>query len=406
MPTYQYKARDKQGRLINAVIEADDIRTAARALREKGLFIAEIKEPGRGLQAEIKLPGLEPKPGLKDLAIFSRQLATMLNAGLPIVQALAILERQTEKKKFQEILKQIRTEVEGGANFSEALSKHKLFSRLYINLVRAGETSGTLDAILDRLATFLENELALLGKIRSALTYPAIVFVFAVGVTYFLLTSIVPQFAQILTGLGSELPLLTRALMAISDFLRQGTLFILLIAVGLYFAYRSYYRTDKGRHQIDQIKLKLPVFGNLMKKSALARFSRTFGLLISSGVNIVEALDITKGTAGNAIVEDILEQTKIAIQAGEPLYTTIQANPQVFPPMVSSMMAIGEETGALDTMLIKIADFYEREVDEAVSALTAAIEPLMIIFLGFIVGVIVAGMFLPLFKIIGTLSAQ
>lgn len=406
MPTYQYKARDRQGRLINAVIEADDIRTAARNLREKGLFIAEIKEPGKGLQAEIKLPGLNPQPGLKDLAIFSRQLATMLNAGLPIVQALAILERQSEKKKFQSILKEIRTEVEGGANFSEALSKHKLFSRLYINLVRAGETSGTLDAILDRLATFQENELALLGKIRSALTYPAIVFVFAIGVTYFLLTGIVPQFAQILTGLGSELPLLTRALMGISDFLRQGTLFIVLFAVALYFAYRAYYRTDRGRHQIDQLKLKLPVFGNLMKKSALARFSRTFGLLISSGVNIVEALDITKGTAGNAIVEDILEQTKFAIQAGEPVYTTIQAHPQVFPPMVSSMIAIGEETGALDTMLQKIADFYEREVDEAVSAMTAAIEPLMIIFLGLVVGVIVAGMFLPLFKIIGTLSAQ
>jgi type IV pilus assembly protein PilC len=406
MPTYQYKARDRQGRLVNAVIEAEDMRTAARNLREKGLFIAEIKEPGRGLQAEIKLPGLEPQPGLKDLAIFSRQLATMLNAGLPIVQALAILEKQTEKKKFQSILKDIRTEVEGGANFSEALSKHKLFSRLFINLVRAGETSGTLDAILDRLATFLENELALIGKIRSALTYPVIVFVFAIGVTYFLLTGIVPQFAQILTGLGSELPLLTRALMGISDFLRQGTIFIVLIGVALYFGYRAYYRTDKGRHQVDRIKLRLPVFGNLMKKSALARFSRTFGLLISSGVNIVESLDITKGTAGNAIVEDILEQTKIAIQAGEPVHTTIQAHPQVFPPMVSSMIAIGEETGALDTMLQKIADFYEREVDEAVSALTAAIEPLMIIFLGFIVGVIVAGMFLPLFRIIGTLSAQ
>ena len=406
MPTYQYKARDRQGRLVTAVIEAEDMRTAARNLREKGLFIAEIKEPGKGLQAEIKLPGLEPQPGLKDLAIFSRQLATMLNAGLPIVQALAILERQTEKKKFQSILKEIRTEVEGGANFSEALSKHKLFSRLYINLVRAGETSGTLDAILDRLAGFLENELALIGKIRSALTYPAIVFVFAIGVTYFLLTGIVPQFAQILTGLGSELPLLTRALMSISDFLRQSSIFIVLIAVALYFAYRAYYRTDKGRHQIDRIKLKLPVFGNLMKKSALARFSRTFGLLISSGVNIVEALDITKGTAGNAIVEDILEQTKLAIQSGEPVYTTIQAHPQVFPPMVSSMIAIGEETGALDTMLQKIADFYEREVDEAVSALTAAIEPLMIIFLGLVVGVIVAGMFLPLFKIIGTLSSQ
>jgi type IV pilus assembly protein PilC len=330
----------------------------------------------------------------------------MLDAGLPIVQALAILERQTEKKKFQAIIKEIRTEVEGGASFSEALSKHKLFSRLYINLVRAGETSGTLDAILDRLATFQEKELALLGKIRSALTYPTIVFVFAVLVTYFLLAGIVPQFAQILTGLGSELPLLTRALMAISDFLRQSTIFIALLAVGLYFAYRSYYRTNKGRHQIDQIKLKLPIFGNLVKKSALARFSRTFGLLISSGVNIVESLDITKGTSGNAIVEDILEQTKNAIQAGEPIHSTIQAHPQVFPPMVGSMIAIGEETGALDAMLQKIGDFYEREVDEAVSALTAAIEPLMIIFLGAVVGVIVAGMFLPLFRIIATLSTQ
>ncbi|RDI95689.1 type II secretion system F family protein [Meiothermus sp. QL-1] len=406
MPTYQYKARDKQGRLINAVIEADDVRSAARILREKGLFIAEIREPGRGLQAEVKLPGLEPKPGLKDLAIFSRQLATMLGAGLPIVQALAILERQTEKKKFREIIKDIRLEVEGGANLSEALSRQKLFSRLYINLVRAGETSGSLDAILDRLATFQENELALIGKIRSALTYPAIVFVFAIGVTYFLLTGIVPQFAQILTGLGSELPLLTRALMAVSDFLRQSTPFLLLLAIGLFFAYRSYYRTERGRRQIDRVKLRIPVFGNLMKKSALARFSRTFGLLISSGVNIVEALDITKGTAGNAIVEDILDQTKVAIQAGEQVHTTLQAHPQVFPPMVSSMVAIGEETGALDTMLTKIADFYEREVDEAVSALTAAIEPLMIIFLGFIVGLIVAGMFLPLFRIIGTLSQQ
>lgn len=406
MPTFQYKARDKQGRLINAVIEADDMRTAARNLREKGLFIAEIKEPGRGLQADIKIPGLDPQPGLKDLAIFSRQLATMLNAGLPIVQALAILEKQTEKKKLQGILKDVRTEVEGGAAFSEALTKHRLFNRLYINLVRAGETSGTLDAILDRLANFLEKELELRGKIRSAMTYPTIVFIFAIGVTYFLLTAIVPQFAGILQGLGSELPVLTRFLMAVSDFLRKGTPIIVVVAVAAYFAYRSYYRTERGRRTIDHIKLRLPVFGNLNKKSALARFSRTFGLLISSGVNIVESLDITKGTAGNSVVEDILDQTKTAIQAGEPVSTTLQANPQVFPPMVSSMIAIGEETGALDTMLQKIGDFYEREVDEAVSALTAAIEPLMIIFLGFIVGLIVAGMFLPLFKIIGTLSQQ
>ncbi|WP_018467173.1 type II secretion system F family protein [Calidithermus timidus] len=406
MPSFNYKARDREGRLIAAVIEAEDIRTAARSLRDKGFFVAEIKEQGRGLQAEIKLPGLERGPGLKDLAVFSRQLATMLSAGLPIVQSLAILEKQTENKKFREIIKEIRTEVEGGTTFSDALSKHRLFSRLYINLVKAGETSGTLDAILDRLATFLEKDLELRGKIRSALTYPAIVFVFAVGVTYFLLTGVVPQFAGILTGLGSELPLLTRLLIAISDALRAGTLFIVLLAIVGFFAYRSYYRTEQGRRVIDRIKLRMPVFGNLNKKSALARFSRTFGLLITSGVNIVESLDITKGTAGNAIIEDILEETKTTIQAGEPVYATIQAYPQVFPPMVGSMIAIGEETGALDVMLQKIGDFYEREVDEAVSSLTAAIEPIMIVFLGGVVGLIVAGMFLPLFQIINTLSNQ
>ena len=404
MPTFQYKARDRQGRLVQAIVEADDMRTAVRNLREKGLFIAEIKEPGRGLQADLKIPGLDPAPNLKDLAVFSRQLATMLNAGLPIVQAMAILEKQTEKKKLQQILKEVRSEVEGGANFSEALQKHKLFNRLFINLVRAGETSGTLDGILDRLATFLEEQLALQGKVKSALTYPAIVFVFAIGVTYFLLTAIVPQFASILTGLGGELPVLTRALMAISDFLRNGTLIIAAVIAASVFAFRAYYATPKGRMVVDTFSLKVPVMGNLIKKSALARFSRTFGLLLSSGVNIIESLDITKGTANNAIVEDILEQTKVSIQSGEPVSNTLQAHTHVFPPMVGSMIAIGEETGALDTMLQKIADFYEREVDEAVSALTAAIEPLMIIFLGLVVGLIVAGMFLPLFSIIGRLS--
>ncbi|RIH90962.1 Type II secretion system protein F [Calidithermus terrae] len=406
MPSFNYKARDREGRVIAAVIEAEDIRTAARSLRDKGFFVAEIKEQGRGLQADVKLPGLDRGPSLKDLAVFSRQLATMLSAGLPIVQSLAILEKQTENKKFREIIKEIRTEVEGGTTFSDALSKHKLFSRLYVNLVKAGETSGTLDAILDRLATFLEKDLELRGKIRSALTYPAIVFVFAIGVTYFLLTGVVPQFAGILSGLGSELPLLTRFLIAISDALRAGTPLLILLAIVGYFAYRAYYRTEQGRRVVDRIKLRMPVFGNLNKKSALARFSRTFGLLITSGVNIVESLDITKGTAGNAIIEDILEETKTTIQAGEPVYATIQAYPQVFPPMVGSMIAIGEETGALDVMLQKIGDFYEREVDEAVSSLTAAIEPVMIVFLGGVVGLIVAGMFLPLFQIINTLSAQ
>jgi len=405
MPLYHYRAKDRQGRSIAATIEADDIRTAAKILRDKGYFISELKEPGKGLQAEITVPGLERGPGLKDIAIFSRQLATMLSAGLPIVQAIAILERQTENRAFQKLLKEIRSDVEGGSSFSDALTKHKVFSRLYVNLVRAGETSGTLDGVLDRLATFLEKDLELRGKIKSAMTYPVIVLVFALLVTYFLLTGIVPQFAQILTDLGSELPLLTRFLIVVSDILRSGTLYLIVAAVIVGFAYRAYYRTERGRRVVDRIKLRMPVFGNLNKKSALARFSRTFGLLVSSGVNVIEAMDITRGTAGNAIIEDILDETKEAIQVGESIHSTLLRYPQVFPPMVASMIAIGEETGALDTMLQKIADFYEREVDEAVASLTAAIEPIMIIFLGAIVGTIVSGMFLPLFQIINTLSA-
>ncbi|MER3536447.1 MAG: phytochrome sensor protein [Thermus sp.] len=406
MPVYQYKARDRQGRLVEATLEAEDLRTAARLLRERGFFVTEIKEPGRGLGAEVRLPALERGPGLKDLAIFSRQLATMLSAGLTLLQSLSILEKQTENKKFREIIRKIRLDVEGGSSFSEALAKHPLFSRLYVNLVRAGETSGGMDQILDRIATFLEKELELRGKIRSAMTYPTIVFVFAVGVAYFLLTGIVPQFAQILTDLGSELPLLTRFLIALSELLRKSTPFLLLLAVALFFAYRQYYKTEQGRRVIDRIKLRLPVFGNLNRKTAIARFSRTLALLLSSGVNILEALEIVKGTAGNKVVEEILEETRLRVQGGDPLNLTLAKHPFVFPPMVSSMVAIGEETGALEALLTKIADFYEREVDQAVASLTAAIEPLMIIFMGAIVGMIVAGMFLPLFKIIGTLSAQ
>jgi len=405
MPLFHYRAKDRQGRSIAATIEAEDIRSAARVLREKGYFISELKEPGKGLQAEVSIPALERGPSLKDIAIFSRQLATMLSAGLPIVQAIAILERQTENKKFKNILKEIRSDVEGGSSFSDALDKHKSFSRLYVNLVRAGETSGTLDSVLDRLATFLEKDLELRGKIKSAMTYPVIVLVFAFIITYFLMVGIVPMFAGILTDLGSELPLLTRVLIIIADFLQHGILYIIGFALISYFAFRYYYATERGRRVIDSLKLRMPVFGNLNKKSAIARFSRTFGLLVSSGVNVIEAMDITRGTAGNAVVEDILGETKESIQVGEPIHSTLLRYPQVFPPMVSSMIAIGEETGALDTMLQKVADFYEREVDEAVSSLTAAIEPVMIIVLGAIVGAIVAGMFLPLFQIIGTLSA-
>jgi type IV pilus assembly protein PilC len=409
MTTYTYKVRDQSGKLISSSMEAENAKLVRDALREKNLFIVSIEEPKKGLSGEVKIPFLDNAnavPGLKPVALFSRQLSTMIDAGLPLVQSLAILQKQVEHKGFQKILKDIRTDVEGGLPFSDSLSKHpKVFNRLFLNLVRAGEISGTLDKVLDRVSDFQEKELALRGKIKGALTYPVIVLVFALGITYFLLTTIVPQFGGILTQLGAELPLITTVLMNVSAFLQSamGGGIMLVSIIGIVLAYRFYYATPQGRYNLDAIKLKIPIFGNLLSKSALASFSRTFSLLLSSGVNIIESLEITRGAAGNAIVEEALDNAKNAVQQGEPISAPLGAS-KVFPGMVVSMISIGEETGALDAMLNKIADYYDREVDEAVDQLTAALEPIMIVFLGGIVGVIVAGMFLPMFSIIGTLS--
>lgn len=405
MPVYQYRVRDASGKILSSQIEADTLAQVRDALRSKGLFIVDIKPPKTGLQADISVPFLDNQPpGLKVVAVFSRQLATMINSGVPLVQSLNIMTRQTEHKGFAKILKNMRSEVESGTPFSDSIAKYpKVFSRLYLNLVRAGEVSGSLDAILDRISAFLEKDLALRGKIKSALTYPVIVLVFAILITYFLLTTIVPQFAGILFSLNAPLPLITRVLIAVSGFLQHQWYILLGIIVLLVVGYRYAYSTKKGRHTIDDIKLKLPLLGPLIRKSAIASFSRTLSLLIASGVNIVEALDITRGTANNAIVEDTLENARNVVMVGEQMSGSL-ATSKIFPPMVVSMVAIGEETGALDTMLSKVADFYDREVDEAVDSLTAAIEPIMIVVLGAIVGVIVAGMFLPMFSIIGQLS--
>ena len=405
MGTYAYKVRDTTGKLILSSMQADSARAVRDALREKNFFIVAIEEPKVGLHRDIKIPGLgDGRPNLKAVAIFSRQIATMLNSGLPLVQSLSIMQRQVEHPGFRKILAQVRTDVEGGVTFSDALTKHpKVFSPLFLNLVRAGEASGNLDQVLDRVSGFLEKDLALRGKIKSAMTYPAVVMVFALGVSYFLLTTIVPQFASILTQLGGDLPAITKGLIWVSNFLQTKSLLLLGIILAVMFAYRTYYRTNKGRHVIDRIKLKIPVFGNLISKSSLASFSRTFSLLLRSGVNIIESLDITRGTANNAIVEDALLNAKEAVQRGEQISQPLAAS-TIFPAMVVSMISIGEETGAMDSMLAKVADFYEREVDEAVDQLTAALEPMMIVFLGVIIGLIVAGMFLPMFSIIGTLS--
>ncbi len=408
MPVFEYKARDRDGKAFTSTMEAATQRDVAAALRDKGYFVSEIKTPKTGLNADIKLPkwlDIGARPGLRDVTLFSRQFATVINAGLPVVQSLAILQKQADKQGMKDALKKVREDVETGLPLSNALAKFpSIFNRLYVYLVRAGEASGNLDGILERVAAYQEKQSELRGKIKSALTYPVVVLVIALGVTYFLLTGIVPQFATILDQLGGDLPVITVALIAISDFLRYQWYFLFGIIAILVVGFIFYYRTNNGRHVIDRIALKLPVFGPLVQKSAIASFSNTFGLLLRSGVNIIESIDITKGTAGNVIVEDVLEETKEAVQRGEQISNTLTRYPNVFPPLVSSMIAIGEETGAVDSMLDKIAQFYEREVDEAVSSLTAALEPMLIVFLGVIVGFIVAGMFLPMFSIIGTLS--
>ncbi|MFA5594186.1 MAG: type II secretion system F family protein [Trueperaceae bacterium] len=408
MAVFDYKVRDRSGKVITGTTEAASQREVANALRQKGYFVTEIKAPKTGLQADIKLPkwlDFGSIPTVRDITIFSRQFATVINAGLPVVQSLAILQRQSEKQGLKDALKNVREDVETGLQLSDALAKHpRLFNKLYIYLVRAGEVSGNLDGILDRIAAYMEKQAALRGKIKTALTYPTVVLVIALAVTWFLLTGIVPQFASILDQLGGDMPVITRALIAISDFLRYqwyimfGIIILLVVGIALF------YRTPQGRRTIDNLMLRAPVLGTLVQKSAIASFSNTFGLLLRSGVNIMESIEITKGTAGNAIVEDILDETKENVQRGEQISTTLIKYPHVFPPMVSSMIAIGEETGAVDSMLQKVADFYEREVDEAVDSLTAALEPMLIVFLGVIVGFIVAGMFLPMFSIIGQLS--
>ncbi len=408
MPVFHYKARDRSGKVIASTMEATSQRDVATALRDKGYFISEIKAPGSGLRSDITLPSwlaFLNRPSLRDVTVFSRQFATVINAGLPVVQSLSILQRQADNKMMKDALKSIREDVETGLPLSDAMAKFPgIFNKLYIYLVQAGEASGNLDGILERVATYMEKQAALRGKIRTAMTYPTVVMVIALAVTYFLLTGIVPQFAQILGQLGGELPAITTILIAISDFLRFQWWLLLLIIVGSVVGIGFYYRTENGRHVIDNFLLRVPVIGTLVKKSAIASFANTFGLLLRSGVNIVESLEITKGSAGNAIVEDILEETKEDVQRGSQVSSTLQKYPVVFPPLVTSMLSIGEETGAMDSMLYKVAEFYEREVDEAVDGLTAALEPAMIVFLGVVVGFIVAGMFLPMFSIIGQLS--
>lgn len=396
---FRYTVRDRSGKTINGVLDAPDERAVAAKLREMGYAPVSIATAApKGLQREITIPGMRKKVGLKDLAIFSRQFATMIDAGLSLIRSLNILAEQTENERFKEVIGEVRSAVERGASLSESLAEHDEFPRLYVALVRAGETAGMLDKVLLRVAATLENDLALRRKIKSALTYPGVVLAMAIVLVGIMLAFIVPTFVGLFESLGGTLPLPTRLLLAASNVLRSWWYVIVFLPVLGWQAFVRVRKQPRVRHQLDRLKLKLPVFGPLFHKLALSRFSRNLGILLKAGVPILTSLDITAETVNNGVIGDAITDVKQSVTTGETVAGPLSQH-DVFPPMVVQMLSVGEETGAMDTMLEKIADFYDNEVESTTEQLTAMLEPVMIGVLGGIVGSMVISLYLPMFKI-------
>ena len=392
MPQFRYEAKDPQGNTISGLIGAEDNKTAVSLLHKKNLTIISLSQEKRKAFKAKRVK-------LDELVIFSRQLATMVDSGISLVQALSILSEQSESKALSATTVIIRGDIESGSSFYNALSKHpQVFSELYINMAKAGESSGKLDEILDRLATYLEKANSLQRKVRSSLVYPAVVISLALIITIVLLVKVVPIFKNIFETLGGTLPLPTQILIGISDVMSRYFLLV-FIGFGIFvFLFKKYISTPHGRYQFDRSILKLPIFGPLFRKVAIARFSRTLATLVRSGVPILNALTIVGKTAGNKVVEENVLNACISIKEGEPISGPLSKD-NVFPPMVTRMISVGEQTGQLEKMLNKIADFYEEQVDAAVSGLVSMIEPLVIAFLGIVIGAIVIALFLPIFKI-------
>jgi type IV pilus assembly protein PilC len=403
MPDYKYQGTSRAGASVSGVMTASNKTELANLLKRQQITATKMTEKGK----EFNMPQFGGSVKAKELAIFTRQFSVMIDAGLPLVQCLEILASQQENKLFQKVLTGTRGQVEGGATLSAAMrTSPKVFDPLYVNMVEAGETGGILDTILQRLSTYIEKNVKLQRAVKSALVYPVGVLTVAGGVITLLLWKVVPIFATLFAGLGVDLPLPTKIVIALSNFV--GSIFGLLILVaiaGAIFGLKVWYSTPQGRFILDSIVLKLPVLGVLMRKIAVARFTRTLGTLISSGVPILEGLDITAKTAGNAVVERALQQVRRSLEEGKSLTEPLRDS-EVFPGMVTQMIAVGEQTGAMDAMLQKIADFYEEEVDAAVKDLLTALEPIMIVFLGVVVGGVVISMYLPLFSLIGKLSSM
>ena len=397
MPSFVWKGKNRFGAFQEGILIADTRDAATAILRRQNVQLTSIKEKGRELRLIPKFPrGV----GAKRVAIFTRQFSVMLDAGLPLVQCLEILGEQEENRTFREIIQQVRSDVESGSNLADAMRKHpKAFDNLYVSMIAAGEAGGILDVILQRLATYIEKVVRLNAQVQSALIYPVSIIVIAAGVVTIILWKVIPVFAQLFAGLGGELPFLTRAVVGASNFL--GRFFPLIIAaiVLIYMAIKRYHKTERGRRVIDGFLLKLPVVGMLVRKIAVARFCRTLSTLTASGVPILDGLEITAKTSGNAIVEDAIMAVRKSVEEGKTISGPL-AETKVFPPMVVQMVNVGEQTGALDQMLSKIADFYEEEVDTAVAGLMKLLEPVMIVVLGGIIGTIVTAMYMPMYAIL------
>jgi len=403
MPTtFEYKVRDRSGKLVTGQLIGDSETLVLQKLREQGYTPVQVKKANAGVKMEINL-----RPGrvkLKDLSVFCRQFATMVNSGLPILRALAILSEQTPSKELAKILVQVRTDVEQGSSLSGALAKHpKAFNDLFVAMVRAGETGGVLDDTLLDIADTIETEVELRRKIKSAMTYPVVVVILVVLIMAAMLLFIVPQFETIYASLNSSLPLPTRLLLGASKLVRTYWWMVILGAIGGRYAFRRYKATPQGRAQIDQVKIRVPVFGPLFHKVALARFASTFGMLLKSGVPILQAMDIVKETVNNRVIARAVDDVKGSVREGESIAKPLGKH-AVFPPMVVQMLSVGEETGAVDTMLEKVAQFYNSEVEATVDALTSLIEPLLIAVIGGAVGAAVIALYMPMFNIINLIQ--
>jgi len=396
MAVFAYRGRSSAG-VVTGQLEADDRLSAVAQLRAKGVVATQVHEQKAKPPASKKVAG---KVRDKDLAIYTRQFSTMIDAGLPIAQCLGILAEQSESRVLRGVTSGIAKEVEAGSTLADAFRKYpRTFDDLFANLLEAGESGGVLDVVLQRLSAYIEKAAALKRKVKSAMVYPATIISVAVLVIIFMMTFIIPTFATMFKSMGADLPLPTKIVLWMSDFTRKWIIVIGLVCAAVIYGIKKYYQTDHGSMTIDVLMLRLPVIGVLIRKVAVARFTRTLGTLISSGVPILEALRITARSAGNRVVEKAVMQARVAVSGGRTLAEPLRSTP-VFPPMVLHMISVGETTGALDAMLSKIADFYDDEVDSAVSALTSLLEPLMIVFLGVVVGGLVVAMYLPIFRLV------